>query len=235
MQRRNADFGGAPSRESWLEIAGRDPPPMPIGRDPVRIDKPRARSSSPVTRDIDNAIKADTLKMKTRDDSALPQWDHLKREPWMRIAKRDPPPGFDSNDFNNPGARTKMTQPGAEPRRPVSTADAPYKKETANEPWLRHKFKKRGPLERESWMAIAKKDPPPMVYTAPKPKAPKKPSIAVDMEAAKANAMKKIDKQMKQEKAGQVVVVSAPPSLPNFLRREKWSAIAQRDPPPRVR
>ena len=46
------------------------------------------------------------------------------------------------------------------------------------------------------------------------------------------DAKKKIDRMMKAERQGEVVILDRPPELPAFLRREKWSEIAKRDPPP---
>ena len=79
-------------------------------------------------------------------------------------------------------------------------------------------------------MTIAKRDPPPMAYTAPKPKA--KPTIKSEVEKVQEDAKKKIDRMMKAERQGEVVILDRPPELPAFLRREKWSEIAKRDPPP---
>ena len=63
-----------------------------------------------------------------------------------------------------------------------------------------------------------------------KPKA--KPTIKSEVEKVQEDAKKKIDRMMKAERQGEVVILDRPPELPAFLRREKWSEIAKRDPPP---
>ena len=173
---------------------------------------------------------------KAQDDSQLPQWDPLKREPWMRIAKRDPPPGYGPGDFDNEDRRIRAqakAQGLPVPDSQGNTKAESPNKQTPNEPWLRAKIRQNNPWERESWFAIAKRDPPPIVYTAPK--RPEKPSIKSEVEKAQEDAKKKIDRMMRQERNGQAAIVERPLELPAFLRREKWSAIAKRDPPPTLR
>jgi hypothetical protein len=177
------------------------------------------------------------MTKRAQDDSSLPGWNHLQREPWMRIARRDPPPGFDASDFDDAQRRKKALSPEAQQkaREARELREAAAKgRGTPNEPWLRHKIKKKEAWERESWMTIAKRDPPPITYTAPKKKEVKKPTIKSDVENAKADAKRRMDEKMRSERpGGKVVVVQDPmPDLPAFLRREKWSAIARRDPPP---
>jgi len=136
----------------------------------------------------------------------------------MRIARRDPPPGYAPGDFDDSERRRRAQvavrtgKPDPAAHRQGFTPDV--LNITPNEPWLRTATRRRAPWERESWMTIAKRDPPPMSYTAPST-APSlaKVSIKSQVEKVQEDAKKKIDRMMRAERQGEVRDSDRLPSL----------------------
>jgi len=252
----NPSNSGVPERESWIHIAKRDPPPWPE-RDPR---EPRmARSISPTRSQVasegpqrpqegphgqQQQKPKGTDTQRAQDITGTDAWeDPLRREPWMHIARRDPPPGFNSVDFDpaererrskSPPHRANRTKPSlsctAGPPSLTGSSTSRASKPDPTLPWNRHTFSIREPWERESWMAIAQRDPPPLEYSV---YVKTEPSPEQEARQAKLDeAKRRVDARLAEAQPGRKPPRSTAPPLPKHLQRESWQSIASRDPPP---
>lgn len=200
--------GPCPEREAWSSIARRDPPPLG-----VRQLRRRARSLSPP------ASRGTRQAARQAEEAAILWSDPLRREPWPLIAKRDPPPLLPR----------QMREQVREER-----AKAVEEKKRVN-PFFAMEVRPRAQWERESWIEIARRDPPPLESLRNRPKHPNAQAEPEQSEQQQEREQRLEAAKARFPKPNVFKAAVIPSSTPKHLRREPWSSIAMRDPPPSIR